>query len=294
MRLRTLLLPASEGAPSLLVLPGRADFLEKWAETLTDLHALGVSVASLDWRGQGLSTREVDNGAGHIDSFDVHLSDLDRAAAAFAAQRPGPWAVLAHSMGAHLLLRWLGAPGASAHPLRARLRAVVLTAPFFGLALPRPLGALALAAARLKVRCGHGRRYAWGQGPLAPHAAAAPARAALLTHDTARLSAEAALLAQDPRLLCGGVTWGWLSAFADSAQSVRRAALERLFLPVLALLAGADRLVSNRAARRVLARLPAARIETVAGARHELLRERDPIRAACLRRIRAHLAGHLI
>src|ERR1700682_5019862 len=36
---------------------GRAEFIEKYFETVRDLRARGFAVATLDWRGQGLSER---------------------------------------------------------------------------------------------------------------------------------------------------------------------------------------------------------------------------------------------
>ena len=37
--------------------PGRAEFIEKYFETVRDLRARGFAVAALDWRGQGGSQR---------------------------------------------------------------------------------------------------------------------------------------------------------------------------------------------------------------------------------------------
>jgi len=37
--------------------PGRAEFIEKYFETVRDLRARGFAVAILDWRGQGGSQR---------------------------------------------------------------------------------------------------------------------------------------------------------------------------------------------------------------------------------------------
>jgi len=36
---------------------GRSEFIEKYFETVRDLRARGFAVATLDWRGQGLSER---------------------------------------------------------------------------------------------------------------------------------------------------------------------------------------------------------------------------------------------
>jgi hypothetical protein len=48
-------LPGGRG--TVCILPGRADFIERYFETIRDLQARGYAVAILDWRGQGGSDR---------------------------------------------------------------------------------------------------------------------------------------------------------------------------------------------------------------------------------------------
>jgi lysophospholipase len=291
-RLRTLVLPAADPRANLLLLGGRADFLEKSAETIADLHAQGFTVAGFDWRGQGLSTRLLETGAGHIDDFATFLADLDHVSDTLADDIPGPWVVLAHSMGAHLLLRWLADPARYSHPFRAKLRAAALTAPFCGLAMPLPLRAAALLAAGSRCRAGEGARFAWGQEPFGPRQSSL-ARQMILTHCPRRFAEERLWVEANPALACGGVTWGWIDAFARSEVALEAMPLEALNLPILALLAAEERLVSNRAALQVLARIPSATIDIMDGAAHEILRERDEIRARALSRIVAFLARNI-
>ncbi|MFN7175412.1 MAG: alpha/beta hydrolase [Thermaurantiacus sp.] len=291
-RLRTLVFPAAQPRANLLLLGGRADFLEKSAETIADLHSAGFTVAAFDWRGQGLSTRLLETGAGHIDSFDIFLADLDHLSDTLADDIAGPWVAIAHSMGAHLLLRWLADPARRGHPFRARLHAAALTAPFCGLAMPAPLSAAVLLAAGGQVRNRRGARFAWGQEPFGPRQTSL-ARQMILTHCPRRFAEERLWVEANPALACGGVTWGWIDAFARSEIALEALPLEALELPLLALLAAEERLVSNRAALRVLARIPSATVDIIEGAAHEILRERDEIRARALSRIRAFLGRNL-
>src|SRR5579859_3255075 len=46
---------------TVVLLQGRAEFIEKYFETVRDLRARGFAVATLDWRGQGLSDRALRN-----------------------------------------------------------------------------------------------------------------------------------------------------------------------------------------------------------------------------------------
>src|SRR5262245_10884868 len=69
-------LPGRKGTVCLF--QGRAEFIEKYFETVRDLRARGFAVATLDWRGQGLSQRALRNSRkGYVRSFDEYLIDLE-------------------------------------------------------------------------------------------------------------------------------------------------------------------------------------------------------------------------
>src|SRR5262245_34859592 len=86
---------------------GRAEFLEKYFETVRELHARGFAVATMDWRGQGLSDRKLsDRRKGYIANFLQYDTDLST----FMKQVvlpdcPPPYFALAHSMGSAMLMR---------------------------------------------------------------------------------------------------------------------------------------------------------------------------------------------
>src|SRR5688572_17910602 len=120
-----------------LLLHGLTEFLEKYDETAQELTARGLTVVSLDWRSQGASERRGSgNRAGHVTSFDEYDSDIgaivmqgvepiqkDQVA---RGRAPLPVIALAHSMGAHILLRFI-------HEHKRRFAGAVLTAPMFGI-----------------------------------------------------------------------------------------------------------------------------------------------------------------
>lgn len=282
-RIRTLTLAHDRPVANLLLLTGRADFLEKWADAFAELHALGFAIASCDWRGQGGSTRAVDNGAGHIDSFDSWVADLDHIAGwAAEALAPARWFLFAHSMGGQILTRWLAAGRLAQSPLASLADGVVLSSPLFGIA-GRPLvNRLVELVAGIEVRRGHASRFAWGQQPYG-ESQRAQQRMHDLTSDRARFDDEGRWLLLHPELAVGGVSWGWLDAFARSRRQLARDGLGAIRLPLLALLAGAETVVDNGATRRALGRLPQARIRVIDGARHEILRESDRLRTAAHR-----------
>src|SRR5262245_41614258 len=56
---------------------GRAEFIEKYFESVRELLARGFAVVTLDWRGQGFSDRALaDTHKGHITDFDEYGIDL--------------------------------------------------------------------------------------------------------------------------------------------------------------------------------------------------------------------------
>jgi lysophospholipase len=285
--IRTLLLPNDRPVSNLLLLTGRADFHEKWADAIRHLHDAGFAIASFDWRGQGGSTRLSDRGAGHIDSFDTWLSDLDHLSRWALGSLPGPrWLALGHSMGGHLLTRWASDPGRKDVPFRAGLDGLVLTAPLYGLYGPVAVRAAAVWLARIQVLRGRAGDFAWGQSPYGPEQQAA-ARQFLLTGSRAHFEDEGRWVSAHPELATGGVSWGWIRAFAESQRILDAQPLEKLGLPVLMLLAEKERLVDNKAAIRIAARMADCRTHVVPAAAHELLREAEPQLQEALGKIRS-------
>lgn len=272
----------ASGRGTVLLLNGRTEFMERWHETVADLRHRGFAVWSLDWRGQGGSSRLLPNGSvNHVPDFNDHLDDLDALLDHhILPQRtgrpqvaPGPLVLLGHSMGGHL--------GALALARRPELfTRAVLTAPMIGVrrppGVPQPLlrGLVRLACLRPGL---HGR-YAPGT-PRAPDLRR-PVERSVLTSCAERHAVDQALQRGNPHLVTGGASWGWLRAAMDSIALLQRpATAARITMPVLLLLAGSDTLVDNAAARRWARRLPHGEVVELPGARHELLREHDRHRA---------------
>ncbi len=283
-QVRTMVCAAVSGSPgSILLINGRGDFIEKYAETVHDLSDAGWSVASFDWRGQGLSGR-LGNAPekGHADDFAPWLADLDALVAWFRATLPPPHYAVAHSMGGHLMLRHLTERG-------CEFDRVVLLSPMLGLRA-QPIGApLTRIIARLVVGLGGGEAYLPGGGAYLPREPGS-VRQHMLTHDADRYSDEGWWIGQTPALAVGGATWGWLAAaFRSIAALFAGRALEGVATPVLVLVADQDGLVDNGGAAAAVARLPDGRLETFAPAGHELVRELPAVRVRVLARVTAFL-----
>ncbi len=268
VRLRAALWP--EGARgTVLIFPGRTEFIEKYGRTATALAAAGLATAAVDWRGQGLADRLVgDPNLGHVTSFADYAKDVAAFTAWLAAEgAPRPWFLLAHSMGGAIGLRALhaGLPVAAA----------AFTGPMWGIRMPLPLRPLATCLARASGRFGFAQRYTPGGGPL-NYVFQNGFSGNELTSDRESFDWMTAQMRVHPEMTTGGPSFAWLDAALAEIAALRR--LPPPPCPVLVWLGAEERIVDAAAVRRLAARWPGARVETLPGARHEVLMENPATR----------------
>jgi lysophospholipase len=264
--------PAAVPRGTVLVLPGRAEFIEKYAtEVVGELLARGFAVVALDWRGQGLSDRALpDREKGHIDDFETYVSDLRLFLdTVVGPEVPRPLLALCHSMGGHIFLRYL------AHHGGAPFAAAALTAPMTGLRQERALRNVLRLSPPVAVL---ERQYIFGTGPFTASRHKFPGN--VLTHDERRFRFTEQWFAADPRLALGGPTFAWCrQALRSMAAMAVPGVLERIDLPLLVMSAGKDDLVDGSTHGPLVARMRHAELMTIAGARHEIMMETDGLRA---------------
>jgi lysophospholipase len=274
LRIATLL-PSPELTPRgvCVLLHGQTEFIEKYLEVIGELSSRGFTVATLDWRGQGGSVRALDNPLkAHIADFSQYLSDLqvfmDKVVHNLTDRPP---IALAHSMGAHILLRAM-------HDRPRQFSAAVLSAPMLRAqtrGYPARLARLMCFAENL---AGRGSQWVLGMKDRDPLKMTFADQ--LVTSDRARFHRTQMFLREHPNLRLAGPTWGWLEAAyrsMDIAMSPGYA--EAILTPTLVFGAGRDRIVDTAATREFAARLPNGRYEELADAEHEILMENDSVRA---------------
>jgi len=270
------LIPKGPCRGSLLFMPGRGDYYEKYLETLDHWHRAGWRVTASDWRGQAGSGRlGRDAVTGHIDDFSTWVDDLAQLWSQWRESTPGPHVVAGHSMGGHLVLRAIA-------ERRVDPKAAVLTAPMLGFLpgwAPHPV---MHGIARMMAAFGDPRRTAW---KWSEKPGALPVgRSKLLTHDADRYADEVWWREHRPELVMGPGSWGWTErACASIAVLDAPGVLESIGLPIQILASNADRLVSFRAIKRAALRMPRAELVRFgAESAHEILREVDPVRDRAL------------
>lgn len=257
-----------DGRGRVLLLGGRADVVEKYVELVEHLAAQRWGVTSIDWRGQGGSGRLGEGDAGHIDRFDLLEDDLTAFWAAWESEGAGQRVVLAHSMGAHVVLRALAAG-------RIDPAAVVLSAPM--VQVRSPVGqAMGGRIARWMCGTGAAKRGAWAM-PDDP--ASVEKRHRRLTVDTAR-GQDDRWWEADGTLKLGAPSWGWVAEAFRSGEALRSdPRLAAVRTPILFLVPEFDRLVDARAALAVAALMPGAEVVRFGReAGHEVLREGIAVR----------------
>lgn len=275
-------LPTSPAKGTVVLLHGRTEFIEKFYEVIGELLARGFAVATVDWRGQGLSDRALsDPRKGHLTDAQEFFDDFDHFIAEWVLETlPEPYVLLGFSMGSVPGLRAL-----VAYPdLFAR---AAFSAPMFGL---RPGGIpewfLRLVACGAKVALSE--HYILGGGPVRQDSA--PFETNGLTHDAKRYARLTAILDAEPKLSLGGPTIGWMDAALRGMDHIRQPAyLTAIDTPVLITSAARENLVSNVWHQRVADGLSDATLLTIPGAYHEILMEDDRFRAQFWTAFDAHV-----
>jgi lysophospholipase len=272
---------------SLLFLNGRTEFIEKAIETYAVLVRSGLDLWTLDWRGQGLSERALDDPhKGHVLDYQTYLDDLDEFVRDVTdlPRCDGKRLILAHSMGGHLGLRYL-------HDHKGLFDKAVFLAPMINIVVNRePLRAIN----RMINVLGFGESYALGTGRFKPifENPDDPNDNGTI-EDYRRLLSSYEELSRDPRtraeieryvrdnqaLALGGPTSAWLDAtFRSINLTLEPGYPESIQTPILLIGGGRDRTVVNADQERLANRLPHGDFRLIESGGHELLMECPIIR----------------
>ncbi|MBU0543885.1 MAG: alpha/beta hydrolase [Proteobacteria bacterium] len=257
---------------SVILLGGRKEFMEKYAETIEELKQRQFDVYSMDWRGQGLSTRLLTNrNKGHINNYGEYLEDLNYFVNKIV--RPvavSPLIIIAHSMGGHIALRFL-------HNFPEVVYKAVLTSPMIDIMVPPFPKWIIKLAARFASKIGCGSSYSAGSKDYSYQNIKFEGNT--LTSDPVRFMDEHKNIAENPALALGGVTYGWLNAAFESIEILSGAEYAgKIKTPVLIVGAGRDRIVSETAQKAICSRMHNCHFVSISDSYHEILKESDKVR----------------
>ena len=249
---------------AVILVHGMFEHARRYEELAEYLAGHGLSTFVLDLRGHGAS----EGRRGHVRSFDVLLQDLDR----FRREVRGlvtvdlPLFLIGHSLGGLVGLRYLEEYEVSFH-------GAVITSPWLGTAVSIPRWQVLMAAVLNRVL------------PAFPF----PFKldASELTQDPDR----AADYRDDPQIH-STITPRLFTEISSAIETALRRG-DRIGVPVLFLLAGADTIVDTQRSLAFARSLPSQDItvEVLEGQYHEVLQERD--RAQTMAEVRSWIQDHL-
>lgn len=255
---------------TVVLLPGRTEYIEKYGRAAADLVARGWSVISVDWRGQGLSDRVfADRMVGHVQHFDQFQRDLDAVLACAKAEGlPGPMMLMSHSMGGCIALRALTRD--------LGFRAAAFSAPMWGILIVAWLRPVAEVISTLAGPFGQTHRYAPGTGAKT-YVLEAAFEGNVLTTDRPMWDYMKAQATAHPEMSLGGPSIGWLRAALNECASL--AMLPPPDLPAVCALGTAEKVVDPAPVHLRMAGWAKGALDLYPGAEHEIIMEKPSDRA---------------
>lgn len=256
-------------------LQGVREFSEKYYETAHWCLENNLAFWTCDWAGQGQSMRYLKNPQKrHSHGFDADIEDLRYFIMEYikhSSVHPDkgriPMAMLAHSMGANIGLRYL-----QKYP--DSFECAAFTSPMIGIKVFQYVPQrLALMTTSL-LSAFMGKSYVPGGadwGKRRDHAR--------LTHDPIRKNIHQAWCESNPALQCGDVTFGWLNAAQKSCIALQSPSIHNeISKACLFGIPAHEDLVDNKIAEKVIAGIHNAKIIEYPNAAHEVLMEKNIIR----------------
>ncbi|MEQ8898548.1 MAG: alpha/beta hydrolase [Roseovarius sp.] len=261
-----------EGARGTVFLfPGRTEYIEKYGRAARDLAEHGLATFTIDWRGQGLADRLVDDPmAGHVMHFPDYQHDVRAMlAAAEELDLPRPWHLLGHSMGGCIGLRAAmeGMPVASC----------AFSGPMWGIRIADALRPVAWSLSWTSKRLGMSHLYAPGTAG-GNYVLTEPFETNKLTRDPEMYAYMTRHLTDQPELGLGGPSLHWLhEALMETRALARKPAPD---LPCLTIMGSDEDIVDIPRIRQRMAAWPGGRLEVIEGGRHEVMMDDPETRAA--------------
>jgi len=259
----------------MVCLQGVREFSEKYYEMAHWCLDNNMAFWICDWAGQGKSTRFLPNRQKrHSQGFDADIDDLHYFIMEYikhSSVHPDkgriPMAMLAHSMGANIGLRYI-----AKHP--DIFECAGLTSPMIGIKafskIPQSLALMATKTCSTIMGSSYipaGGDWKKGSGY------------ARLTSDTIRAEIYDRWYEFDSELQCGDVTYGWVHEAQLSCLNLKKEILDNdIQTHCLFALAGKEDLVDNKIANKVIGHLPNAKVIEYPNSFHEILMEKDEIR----------------
>ncbi|MEO1639192.1 MAG: alpha/beta hydrolase [Pseudomonadota bacterium] len=255
---------------TVLIFPGRTEFVEKYGQAAAELQARGYASLAIDWRGQGIADRMTDNRAiGHVGQFSDYQHDV-AAVMAYAAelQLPRPYFLIAHSMG--------GCIGLRALMEGLDVDAAMFSAPMWGVQMAPPLRPLAWGLSALSTPLGFDRALAPGQFEES-YVLRIGFDENTLTNDPEVFGELQRQLQLQPDLGLGGPSLRWLNTALREMHQL--STIPSPNVPCLTFLGTDEAIVDPFRIRSRMQKWPGGVLRMIEGGKHEMMMDVPDMRA---------------
>jgi lysophospholipase len=268
VRIRMALWPKGDKG-TVLLFPGRTEYIEKYARAAQDLATRGYACAVIDWRGQGLADRpKPDPRVGDVADFSDYQKDLHAVLAKVDDLRqPGPFYLIGHSMG--------GCIGLRALQNGLNVKAAAFSAPMWGIKMAPGVLAAARVLAGTATAMGQALRYVPGASEEC-YAQTAPFAGNVLTSDPETFAWIKNQLTTHPELALGGPGMRWLHQALAECRALM--AMPAPDVPCYCALGTAEKVVDPAPIHKLMARWSNGSLDLVEDAEHEVMMEIAPTR----------------
>jgi lysophospholipase len=273
--------PLADAKGTVLMFPGRTEYIEKYAETAQQMAQRGFAMVSIDWRGQGLADRLLDDPrVGHVEQFTDYQKDVAcLVQAADALDLPRPFFLLGHSMGGCIGLRAL-VEGLD-------VQAAAFTGPMWGIRIAPHMRPPAWFLGYVMPMVGQGHRLP-PSTRIEPYVMWSPFEDNMLTTDRDMYDMMRDQLVAHPELGLGGPSFVWLrEALMETAHLAGRGTPD---VPCITYVGSNERIVHIPRIHERMGKWDNGRLEFVETGEHEVLMEGSKITS----RIYDGIADHFL
>lgn len=275
---------AENAKGTVLIFPGRTEYVEKYGRTAGDLTKLGYSCVTLDWRGQGIADRLLDNPAiGHVGVFEDYQLDV-KATLSHVKKLglPEPYFLLAHSMGGCIGLRSIYDD--------LNVKAAAFSAPMWGIKMSPALRPIAWGLSSVSKPLGFSGVFAPGQ-QAETYVLRADAQDNTLTSDVSSFDMLKNQLIMHPDLALGGPSLHWLNESLREMRTLSQRPSPEL--PCVTFLGTDESIVDSGRIYDRMKNWPNGELVVLEKGRHEVLMERPELRSRVINDITALFDAHL-
>ena len=284
LRIRVGHWPLAGAKGTVLIFPGRTEFIEKYGVTAKALQADGYASLAIDWRGQGIADRILGNRMiGHVGRFSDYQHDVRAAVAhAGALGLPRPYFLLAHSMGGCIGLRALY-DGLD-------VKAAMFSAPMWGVEMTPVVRIGAWVMSSLAMVLGFSGILTPGQSTES-YVLREDFDKNTLSNDPEMWELFKRQLLAQPDLGLGGPSLRWVNLSLREMLALSR--MPSPDVPALTYLGTREAIVSPERIKDRMAKWPNGKLRVIDGGLHEMLMDKPPMRDLLMDETVRHFDAHL-